>query len=134
MLRAEDVGYFDPEFQAEQEHRKTTPSPIVNAGKHAYYLNIFVFVDRLNELSRKYGQYVVQDVIPSYLRGSALTWWTTEVDHTTKTILEASTAKLQPWINLLIKSFRTNPAQALSALTRSRYTLRDLHIGISPRT
>ena len=133
MLRVEDVGYFDPEFQAEQEHGKTTPGLVVNAGKHAYYLDIFVFVDRLNELSRKYGQYVVQDVIPSCLQGSALTWWTTEVDNSTKTILEAST-ELQPWIDLLIKTFRTNPAQALSALTRSRYTLRDLHMGMTPRT
>ena len=73
MLRAEDVGYFDPRFQAEQEHRKTTPDPVINAGKHTYYLDIFVFVDRLYKLSRKHGQYLVQDVIPSCLRGSALT-------------------------------------------------------------
>ena len=36
MLRAEDVGFFDREFQAEQEHGKTTLGPVVNAGKHAY--------------------------------------------------------------------------------------------------
>ncbi len=52
MLRAEDVGFFDREFQAEQEHGKTTPGPVVNAGKHAYYLDIFLFVDRINEMSR----------------------------------------------------------------------------------
>ena len=52
MLCAEDVGYFDPEFEAEQEHGKSTPGPVVNAGKHAYYLDIFVFADRINELSR----------------------------------------------------------------------------------
>ncbi|KAL2036557.1 hypothetical protein N7G274_010710 [Stereocaulon virgatum] len=135
MLKAEDVGYFDPGFQAsEQEHGKSTPGPVVNAGKHAYYLDIFVFVDRLNELSRKYGPYAVQDVIPSCLRGSALTWWTTEVDHSTKTTLEASTAELQPWIDLLIKAFRTNLAQALAAFTASRYTLRELHMAMTPKT
>ena len=134
MLRAEDVGYFDPGFQAEQEHGKTTPGPVINAGKHAYYLDIFVFIDRLDELARKHGQHRVKDVIPSCLRGSALTWWTVEVDTSTKAILEASTAELQLWIDLLIKSFRTNPAEALAALTRSRYTLRDLHMGITPRT
>ena len=133
MLRAEDVGYFDPGFQAEQEHGKTTPGPVVNAGKHAYYLDIFVFIDRLNELARKYGQNLVQDVIPSCLRGSALTWWTVEVDTNTKAVLEDS-KDLQPWITILITSFRTNPAEALAALTRSRYTLRDLHMGMTPRT
>ena len=91
MLKAEDVGFFDPGFQAsEQKYRKTTPSPVVNAGKHTYYLDIFVFIDRLKALSRKYGQNAVQDVIPSCLRGSALTWWTTEVDEPKKMILEAS--------------------------------------------
>ena len=50
-MRAEDVGFFDPEFQAsEQEHGKTI---VVNAGKHAYYFGVLVFVDRLNELNRK---------------------------------------------------------------------------------
>ena len=134
MLKAEDVGFFDPGFQAsEQEYGKTTPGPVVNAGKHAYYLDIFVFIDRLKALSRKYGQNAVQDVISSCLRGSALTWWTTEVDELKKMILEAS-KDLEPWINILIKTFRTNPAQALAALTQSRYTLRDLHQGMTPRT
>ena len=55
------------------------------------------------------------------------------MDTSTKTILEAS-KDLELWINILIKSFRTNPAQALAALTRSRYTLRDLHMGMTPRT
>lgn len=40
MLRAEDVGYFDPDFSpSEQEHGITTPGPVVNAGKHAYHLD-----------------------------------------------------------------------------------------------
>ena len=133
LLRAEDVGFFDPEFQAEQEHGKSTPGPVVNAGKHAYYLDVFVFVDRLNELTRKHGENLVKDVIPSCLRGSALTWWTTEVDDSRKEVLEASTTQLQQWTDILIKYFRINPAKALSALARSRYTLRDLHQGMSPR-
>ena len=72
MLRAEDVGYFDPDFKpSEQEHGNTTPSPVVNAGKHAYYLDVFVFVDHLNELKRKYGPERMQDFISSCLRGTA---------------------------------------------------------------
>ena len=98
---------------------------MVNADKHTYYLDIFVFVDRLNELSRKFGPNVVQDVILSCLRGSALTWWTTEVDDHAKTILEAS-KDLDLWINTLIKQFRMNPVMALAVLTRSRYIMRDL--------
>ena len=46
LLRAEDVGFFDPNFKAEQEHGNTTPDPVVNAGKNAYHLDVFVFVER----------------------------------------------------------------------------------------
>ena len=71
-LKAEDVGFFDPGFQPEQEHRKTTPGPVVNAGKYAYYLDVFVFVDHLKELARKHGPDKVINLIPSCLRGTAL--------------------------------------------------------------
>ena len=87
---AEDVGFFDPGFQAEPEYGNTIPRPVVNASKHVYYLNIFIFVDRLKELARKHGAEKVIDLIPSYLRGSALIWWTVEVDKITKELLEGS--------------------------------------------
>ena len=54
---------FEPEFKAlEQEHGKPTPGPVVNAGKQAYFFDVFVFVDRLNELAHKHGQYLVKGV------------------------------------------------------------------------
>lgn len=100
-LKAEDVGFFDPGFQPEQEHGKTTPGPVVNAGKYAYYLDVFVFVDRLKELARKHGPEKVIDLIPSCLRGTALIWWTVEVDDFGKELLEG--AKLEQWTSILIK-------------------------------
>ena len=131
LLKAEDVGFFDPGFQPEQEHGKTTPGPVVNAGKHAYYLDVFVFVDRLKELARKHGPDKVIDLIPSCLRGTALIWWTVEVDDFAKELLEGS--KLEQWTSILIKQFRTMPTEALSALCSSTYSLQDLQRGISPR-
>ena len=44
------MGIFELKFKAlEQEHGNTIPGPVVNAGKHAYIFDVFVFVDRLNE-------------------------------------------------------------------------------------
>ncbi len=131
-FRAEDIGFFDPGFQPEQEHGKTTPGPVVNAGKHVYYLDVFVFVDRLKELARKHGPAKVIDLIPSCLRGTALVWWTVEVDDLAKELLEGS-KKLEQWTTILIKQFRTMPTEALTALCSSTYTLQDLQRGISPR-
>ena len=131
-FKAEDIGFFDPGFQPEQEHGKTTPGPVVNAGKHVYYLDVFVFVDRLKELARKHGPTKVIDLIPSCLRGTALIWWTVEVDDLAKELLEGS-KKLEQWTGILIRQFRTMPTEALSALCSSTYNLQDLQRGISPR-
>ena len=106
---------------------------MANADKHAYHLDVFVFIDRLNEFKRKYGPARVQDLIPSWLRGSALTWWTSKVDDQAKMIPEASN-DLDPWINTLIKHFWMNLVIALATFTKSRYSLQDLHRGMSPKT
>ena len=89
-FRAEDVGFFDPSFQPKQEHRNTTPGPVVNAGKHMYYLDVFVFVNWLKELAWKHSAAAIINLIPSCLRGSALIWWTVEVDDMAKELLEGS--------------------------------------------
>ena len=72
-FRAEDIGLFNPRFQAEPEHGRITPGPVVNAGKHVYYLNVFVFVDRLKELARRHGAAKVIKLIPSCLQGTVAT-------------------------------------------------------------
>ena len=55
-----------------------------------YYLNVFVFVNRLKELTRKHSPNKIINLIPSCLRGLALIWWTVEVDDLAKELLEGS--------------------------------------------
>ena len=50
QLRAEEVGYFDPKYQPEQQST-VPPGPVVNAGKYVYYRDVYVFVDRLKDLA-----------------------------------------------------------------------------------
>ena len=51
-IRAETVGYFDPDYQQEKEQGVTNQGPVVNAEKHVYYRDVYVFVDRLKDLAR----------------------------------------------------------------------------------
>ena len=44
-IRAGNMGCFDPSYQKDQG--ATNNGPIVNAGKDIYYLDVYVFVDRL---------------------------------------------------------------------------------------
>ena len=63
------MGYFDFEYQQEQG---TTNGPIVNAGKHVFYKNIYVFTDRLKDLAVQYGEINIKAVMTICFRGFVL--------------------------------------------------------------
>ena len=63
-MRVEEVKFFDSKHQQEQEI-----DSVVNADKHVFYRNIYIFVNRLKDLAVSYN---VKRVITAYLRGSAL--------------------------------------------------------------
>ena len=62
-LRAEKVGFFDPQYQQEQGNTSG------GHNKYLYYRDVFVFVDRLKALAKKNN---VKSVISECLRGTAL--------------------------------------------------------------
>ena len=52
-LSAEQVGYFDPGYKKEEDiGTNTSPAdtPVVSSGKHTYYRDVYVFVDRLKDV------------------------------------------------------------------------------------
>ena len=65
-LRAEEVGYFDPEYQQEQ---RMSNGPVINASKYVYYRDVYIFVDRLKDLAT---QHDIKHIISTCFRGSAL--------------------------------------------------------------
>ena len=72
ILRAEQVRFFDPEYQQEQGNisgGNNITGLVANAGKYVYYRDVYVFVDRLKAMIKKNN---VKPVISEYLRGIAL--------------------------------------------------------------
>ena len=61
-MKPEEVGFFDSEYE--------DTGPVVNAGKHIFYKNVYVFVDRLKDLATNKND--VKNVLTACLRGSAL--------------------------------------------------------------
>ena len=47
QLRAEEVNYFDPKYKKETVKNAL----VVNAEKHVFYRDVYVFVDRLKDLA-----------------------------------------------------------------------------------
>ena len=117
QLRAEHVGYFDPEYQPEHGQQ----GPVVNAGKYVYYRDVYVFVDRLKDLAM---QHDVKQVISSCFRGSALMWYSMELTDLERTGLRNSDPAL--WYTTLINRFKTRTSVALSQLVGQTYSLHDI--------
>ena len=88
------MGYFDPDYQNEKEYRTTssvvTNNPVVNAGKHIYYRDIYVFVDRLKDLARQHNDVKIRNVITECLRGSTLMWYSTKLTELERDLLRDS--------------------------------------------
>ena len=126
-LRAEEVGYFDPEYQ--QEHGSSN-GPVVNAGKHVFYKDVYIFTNRLQDLAVQRGEADTKAVLSSCLRGSALMWYSMELTELERDLLRD--ANLDQWYTTLIKRFKTRTAVALSQLVGQTYSLNDIR-HTSPR-
>lgn len=123
VLRAEEVGYFDPEYQ------DPVTGPIVNAGKYIYYRDVFIFVDRLKDLASQ-PQNNVKHVISSCFRGTALMWYSMELTELERDLLRD--AELDRWYTTLIDRFKVRTSAALAQLTSQSYSLADIK-STSPR-
>ena len=123
-LKADDIGFFDPACEGE--------GPVVNAGRHTFYKDIYAFVDRLKDFVEIKGEEKVREVLPMCFRGESLTWHSTELTDLEKTLLR--TASLTAWYDSLIKRFKERASVAVHHLQTERYTLLDARNGKSPRT
>lgn len=125
QLRAEEVGYFDPEYQQEQG---TSNGPVVNAGKHVFYKDVSVFTDRLKDLAVQRGEADVKVAMTACFRGSALMWYSMELTELERTLLRD--ANLELWYTTLINRFKTRTSVALSQLVGQMYGLMTFSISL----
>lgn len=72
-FRPDDVGYFDP--------HKDTDGDMTTLGKEVWFTDVHLFVDRVRDVAKLKGENVVKTNLPSCLRGSALAWYSTELDN-----------------------------------------------------
>jgi hypothetical protein len=125
-LTHKEVGYFDPSYPS------TDDSPIVTEHGSVFYRDVYIFVDRLEDLVSFKGEAAVRELVPSCLRGSALIWYTTELTDLEKRGLRNATVK--DWGETLIATFKEQTSIALQNLQSERYTVADARKQIHPRT
>ena len=59
ILRSKYIDYFDSSFEKD----KNSKSFVVNANRHVFYRNVFVFTNRLRDLATKHTSTVVTVLI-----------------------------------------------------------------------
>jgi hypothetical protein len=72
-LKATDIGFFDPGM------RDSSRDGVVSDGKSITYVDVYVFVDRVESLQDTYAYREIIDLMPTVFRGHALHWWTQEL-------------------------------------------------------
>ena len=64
------MKYFDSKYQSEQGIKISTNDLIVNANKYVYYRNVYIFIDKLKNLTNQ--RLNIKSIIISYFRDFAL--------------------------------------------------------------
>ena len=111
------MGYFDFEYQLEYGQQGS----IINADKHVYYRDVYVFVDRLKDLTIRYK---IIYIIILYLRDSAFIWYSTKLTDLERTGFRTADPVL--WYITLINRFKMRTTTILSQLIKQTYSLHDI--------
>lgn len=121
---AEEIGFFDPDYEG--------TGPVVNAGKHVFYKDIYVFIDRCKDMTPIRGDEKLRTVLPQCFRGAASIWHSTELSEMEKILLRGT--NLSGWYEAMIHRFKERTPVALASLHRARYTMSDARDRKDPRT
>ena len=121
-LRPDDIGFFNPGAEGD--------GPVVGE-KYVTFRDVFVFVDRLKEMKRRFNEEQVLIVILSCLKGTAITWHTAELSEFERVVLE--TANLEQWMKLLIRRFKEDTGEAVKLMYSEKFTMSDALSNADPR-
>ena len=130
-LKADDVGFFDPSYE-DANNTSAKDAPVVNAGRHVFYRDVYAFVDRLKDMAHLKGEEKIREVLPTCFRGTALTWHSMELTELEKRGLRNAT--VDEWSETLIEKFKERTSVALQHLQSEHYNMNDARQGRTPRS
>lgn len=119
---ANDLGFFDSHYDGKTVH--SGAPPIEHTGKDTYFRDVHLFLDRAKLFMPIKGAEMLRDNLWLSLRGTALSWWTSELSDTERRIVTCGN-DIDEWSKLLIKRFKQPSFVAIESLLKESYTLRD---------
>ena len=116
-----NVDFFD--FDYDDDIVDNVDKSIKYFDKHIYYVDVYVFVDRLKNLTSLRDENKLRIVLSQCLRDYAQEWHSLILFKLKKNLLRI--ASLVIWYQILIKSFKKRTAQTLQSLQKKRYIMSD---------
>lgn len=127
---ANELGFFDSHYDGKTVH--SGAPPIEYTGKDTYFRDIHLFLDRAKQFMPAKGAETVRDNLWLSLRGTALSWWTSELSDTERRIVTYG-KDLDEWSKLLTRRFKQPSFVAMESLLKESYTLKDAAAKREPR-
>ena len=122
-LRVEKLKYFDSKYQ-EKSKKNNIFTFVVNASKHVFYKNVFVFIKRLKNLVKQHDDEIVERLVIFCLRDFVLIWYFVEINDFMRILFRD--ARFDIWCKILITRFKIRISIALAQLTSQIYFLTNL--------
>ena len=119
--RVKNVDFFD--FDYDDDIVDNVDKSIKYFDKHIYYVDVYVFVDRLKNLVSLRDENKLRIVLSQCLRDYAQKWHSLILFELKKNLLRI--ASLITWYQILIKSFKKRATQTLQSLQKKRYIMSD---------
>ena len=115
--KSNDIEYFDSKF----EESINTSNSIVNLNRHIFYRDVYVFVNRLKNLTSLRDENKFRIVISQCFRNTILIWHFIKLSNLKKKILR--NVFLNNWYEALIIKFKERVSQILFRLQKKRYSI-----------
>ncbi|TAQ84474.1 hypothetical protein B7494_g7190 [Chlorociboria aeruginascens] len=122
-LRTDDIGFFNPDM-SDADLSESSSSKII-------YNDVYAFTDRLLHLSAAYDEQKIRNLLPTCLRGSALTWHSIELTSIERQFFARVT--LPEVCDGLIKRFKEAASVAVNEYMKAELRIDDIVSGQSMR-
>lgn len=94
-------------------------------GKKIYYQNVYLFVERVRDLTLIKRDTLVKTNLNTTLQGAAQSWYTAELSKLEQSSLRSFPNGVEEWCFFLIARFKEPSKVALTKLTSEKYTSKD---------
>ena len=119
--KSKDIEFFDSKYEISIH----IDDLIVNVDRHVFYRNVYVFIDRLKNMTSLREKNKLRIVISQCLRDIVLIWHSAKLSNFEKNLLR-NRVTLINWYDALIVKFKKRASKILEKLQRLRYIMIDV--------